>query len=176
VLLDRISSKFQIRLKDRANAGNILGEALKDIIKNEQERRENTVVLGIPRGGIVVADIVAKKLSCEFELIIPRKIRAPHNEEVAIGALMEDGYSYLNDEIVRVLDISKEYIEREKADQIQEIKRRSEAYQGDTKNSTSLDSHIKTKDNIIIVDDGAATGATILQRRDGLKEITIQKD
>ena len=114
MLLDRISSKFQLRLKDRANAGNILGEALKDIIKNDQERRENTIVLGIPRGGVVVADIVARKLSCEFDIIIPRKIRAPHNEEVAIGAVMEDGYTYLNDEIVRVLDVSKEYSKRRK--------------------------------------------------------------
>jgi putative phosphoribosyl transferase len=162
MLLDRISSKFQLRLKDRANAGNILGEALKDIIKNDQERRENTIVLGIPRGGVVVADIVARKLFCEFDIIIPRKIRAPHNEEVAIGAVMEDGYTYLNDEIVRVLDLSYEYIEKEKADQIQEIKRRSEVYRNDMKNSISLDSHIKAKDNIILVDDGAATGATIM--------------
>jgi putative phosphoribosyl transferase len=162
MLLDRISSKFQLRLKDRANAGNILGEALKDIIKNEQERKENTIVLGIPRGGVVVADVVARKLSCKFDIIIPRKIRAPHNEEVAIGAVMEDGYTFLNDEIVRVLDVSKEYIEEEKADQIQEIKRRSEAYRNEIKNSVSLDSHIKTKDNIILVDDGAATGATII--------------
>jgi predicted phosphoribosyltransferase len=162
MLLDRISSKFQLRLKDRANAGNILGEALKDIIKNEQERKENTIVLGIPRGGVVVADIVARKLSCEFDIIIPRKIRAPHNEEVAIGAVMEDGYTFLNDEIVRVLDVSKEYIEEEKADQIQEIKRRSEVYRNDMKNSISLDFHIKTKENIILVDDGAATGATVI--------------
>jgi putative phosphoribosyl transferase len=53
-------------------------------------------------------------------------------------------------------------IEEEKADQIEEIKRRSEAYRNDIKNSVSLDSHIKTKDNIILVDDGAATGATII--------------
>jgi putative phosphoribosyl transferase len=162
MLLDKISSKFQLRLKDRANAGNMIGEALKDTIKNEKERRENSIVLGIPRGGVVVADIVAKKLSCEFDIIIPRKIRAPHNEELAIGAVMEDGYTYLNDQVVRVLDVSKEYIEQEKADQIQEIKRRSEAYRIDTKNSISLDSHVKTKDNIILVDDGAATGATII--------------
>jgi putative phosphoribosyl transferase len=141
MLLDRISSKFQLRLRDRANAGNILGEALKDIIKNEQERRENTIVLGILRGGVIVADIVARKLSCEFDIIIPRKIRAPHNDEVAIGAVMEDGYTFLNDEIVRVLDVSKEYIEKEKAEQTQEIKRRSEVYRNDMKNSISLDSH-----------------------------------
>lgn len=60
------------------------------------------------------------------------------------------------------MDVSKEYIEKEKADQIQEIKRRTEAYRGDIENSVSLDSHIKTKDNIILVDDGAATGATVI--------------
>ena len=162
MLLDKISSKFQLRLKDRANAGNILGEALKDIIKNEQERRENTIVLGIPRGGVIVADIVARKLSSEFNIIISRKIRAPHNEEVAIGAVMDDGYTYLNDDIVRILDIPTEYIEKEKADQIKEIKRRSEVYRSDIKNSVSLESRLKTKDNIILVDDGAATGATII--------------
>jgi predicted phosphoribosyltransferase len=51
MLLDRISSKFHLRIKDRENAGNILGEALKDVIKSEAERRGNTIVLGIPRGG-----------------------------------------------------------------------------------------------------------------------------
>lgn len=61
MVFDRIYSKFQLRLKDRASAGNILGEALKDVVKNEQERKEQTIVLGIPRGGVVVADIVAKK-------------------------------------------------------------------------------------------------------------------
>jgi putative phosphoribosyl transferase len=162
MILDRISSKFQLRLKDRVNAGNILGEALKDIIKNEQERTENTLVLGIPRGGVVVADIVAKKLRSEFDIIIPRKLRAPHNEEVAIGAVMEDSYTYLNNEIVRELDIPTTYIEKEKSDQIQEIKRRLTLYRNDTENLVSLKSHIKDKHTVILVDDGAATGATII--------------
>jgi putative phosphoribosyl transferase len=95
--LDKISGKFQLRLKDRVNAGNILREALKDIIKTDQERRENTIMLGIPSGGIVVADIVAKKLSCKFDIIIPRKLGAPYNDEVAIGAVVEDGTTYLNE-------------------------------------------------------------------------------
>jgi predicted phosphoribosyltransferase len=67
-------------------------------------------------------------------------------------------------------------IEEEKADQIEEIKRRSEANRNDIKNSVSLDSHIKTKDNIILVDDGLLLVQQLLQRRDGLKETTIQKD
>lgn len=67
------------------------------------------MTLGIPRGGVIVGNIVAKKLSSEFDIIIPRKLRAPHTEEVAIGAVMEDGYVYLNREIVRVKHISGLY-------------------------------------------------------------------
>ena len=157
MILDKISSKFQLRLKDRTNAGNILGESLKDIIKDKQEQRENTVVLGIPRGGVVVADIVARKLSCHFDIVIPRKLGAPHNEEVAIGAVMEDGTTYLNEEIVKTLDVSKEYIEQEKAKQIQEIKRRTSLYRGSQKRY-----ELNNMKNIVLVDDGAATGATVI--------------
>ena len=157
MLLDKISSKLHLRLKDRAAAGNIMGEALKDIIKNEQERRDNTLVLGIPRGGVVVADTVANKLSCEFDIVIPRKIGAPHNPEVAIGAVTEDGTIYLNEEIVRTLEVSKEYIEQEKAKQIQEIKRRTSRY-----SSSKRDYELNDMKNIVLVDDGAATGATVI--------------
>jgi putative phosphoribosyl transferase len=157
MILDKISSKFHLRLKDRTNAGIIVGEALKDIIKDKQERRENTIVLGIPRGGVVVADIVARKLSCRFDIVIPRKLGAPHNEEVAIGAVMEDGTTYLNEEIVKTLDVSKEYIEQEKAKQIQEIKRRTSLYRSSQRNY-----ELNNMKNIVLVDDGAATGATII--------------
>jgi putative phosphoribosyl transferase len=157
MILERISSKFQLRLKDRTNAGNILGEALKDIIKDKQERKENTIVLGIPRGGVVVADIVARKLSCHFDIVIPRKLGAPHNEEVAIGAVMEDGTTYLNEEIVKILEVSREYIEQEKAKQIQEIKRRTSHYRG-----SQINYELNDMKNIVLVDDGAATGATVI--------------
>src|SRR5919107_572433 len=117
-IFDRISSKFQLKLKDRAAAANILAEALKDIIKQEQERKDS-IVLGIPRGGVIVGDIIARKLSCEFDIIIPRKLRAPHSEELAIGAVMEDDTTtYLNDMLVKELEVSQEYIEKEKAYQI----------------------------------------------------------
>lgn len=157
MLLDKIGGKFQLRLKDRVNAGNILGEALKDRIRKDQERRKNTIVLGIPRGGVVVADIVAKKLSCKFDIVIPRKLGAPHNEEVAIGAVVEDGTTFLNEEIVNALAVSGEYIEQEKLRQIQEIKRRSLRYR-----SSQIGYELSDKKNIILVDDGAATGATVI--------------
>src|SRR5919205_4078070 len=113
-IFDRISNKFQLKLKDRAAAANILGEALKDVIKNEEERKDS-IVLGIPRGGVIVGDIIARKLSCKFDIIIPRKLRAPHSEELAIGAIMEDGTTYLNSTLVKELEISQEYLEKEKA-------------------------------------------------------------
>ena len=97
-------------MRDRTTAENILGVALKNIIKKEEERK-NSIVLGIPRGGTIIADIIARKLSCEFDIIIPRKLRSPHNEEVAIGAIMEDSISYLNEVLVREFDVSPEYIE-----------------------------------------------------------------
>ena len=75
MIFESISSKFQLKLKDRANGANILGEALKDVIKKEQERK-GSIVLGIPRGGVIVGDIIARKLSCEFDIIISRKLRA----------------------------------------------------------------------------------------------------
>jgi putative phosphoribosyl transferase len=167
VILDKITSKFQLKLKDRAAAGNILGEALKDVIKKEQERKDS-VVLGIPRGGVIVGDIIAKKLSCEFDIIIPRKLRAPYNQELAIGAIMgEDGATtYLNDILVKELEVSQEYIEKEKAYQIQEIKRRSSLYRrhhDDEYMAREEDYNtVNGKKTVILADDGAATGATII--------------
>jgi putative phosphoribosyl transferase len=149
-----LGSRFHLRLKDRANAANILAAALLDKIKKDE--RQETIVLGIPRGGVVVGDIVANKLSCKFNIVIPRKLRAPHNEEVAIGAVMEDGTLYLSEQIVRTLEVSKEYIEQEKVKQIQEIKRRTMLYR------RSKDYELGNKKNIVLVDDGAATGATVI--------------
>ncbi len=107
---------------------------------------------------MIVGDIIAKKLSCEFDIIIPRKLHAPHNEELAIGAVMEDGTTYLNDELIRELEISQEYIEKEKIEQIEEIKRRYSLYQ-----NVERRREYQFKDKtVILADDGAATGATII--------------
>ncbi len=160
-IFDRISNKFQLKLKDRAAAANILAEALKDIIKEEQERKDS-IVLGIPRGGVIVGDIIARKLSCEFDIIIPRKLRAPHSEELAIGAIMEDGTTYLNDTLVKELEIPQEYIEKEKAYQIQEIKRRSSLYRRNAEEKEKYKLRNNNNKYVILADDGAATGATII--------------
>jgi putative phosphoribosyl transferase len=156
MIFESISSKFQLKLKDRANAANILGEALKDVIRDKEERKA-AIVLAIPRGGVIVGDNIARKLSCKFDIIIPRKLRAPHNEELAIGAIMEDGTTYLNDILVKELEISQEYIEKEKAKQIQEIRRRSSLYRNSEEKY-----ELRNNKYVILADDGAATGATII--------------
>lgn len=99
-MFESIINKFQLRFKDRAWTGNVLAESLKGVIKNDKIRRNDVVVLGIPRGGVITADIIARKINASFDIIIPRKIAAPHNPELAIGAVMEDGTAYLNEELI----------------------------------------------------------------------------
>jgi putative phosphoribosyl transferase len=98
-------------------------------------------------------------LPCEFGIIMTRKLRAPHNEEVAIGAVMEDGTTYLNEVITKELEISHEYIEKEKTLQLEDIKHRVSLYYGST---VSEDYDINKDKTVILADDGAATGATVI--------------
>jgi len=133
---------------DRNDAGRQLAERLTSY------RKENPVVLAIPRGGAVVAGEIAKALDAPLTLIIPRKIGAPYDPEFAIGAVAEDGSIVLDEETVSSLGVSAEYIEAEKKAQIEEIKRRKQAY-------GAKDIELKGR-VVILVDDGIATGSTIL--------------
>ena len=90
----------------------MLGNVLRFTIKRKS-KNDRILVLGIPRGGVIVTDVVAKKLNADFDIVIPRKLTAPDNKENAIGAVMEDGSLYLDDFLVNSLRISQEYIEKE---------------------------------------------------------------
>jgi putative phosphoribosyl transferase len=120
--------------------------------------------LAVPRGGIIIGDIVASELAARLDVVVSRKIGAPNNPELAIGAVMPDGSYFLNKEIVDILNISQEYIDIQANAQIKEIDRRLLSYRG-----------IKEYDNeyqdkiIVLVDDGIATGATILASANWLK-------
>ena len=166
MIFDLISHKFQFKFKDRVAAADVLGESLKDRVKKVEEQK-TAVVLGIPRGGVITADIVAKKLSTLFfDVIVPRKLTDPDNKEQAIGAIMEDGTTYIDQQLINDLQISSEYLEKEKLEQIQEIKRRTALYRNNEPtrkgfSSSSSSSFLKDK-TVILVDDGAATGATII--------------
>ena len=134
---------------DRTDAGKQLGKKLEFL------KGQDPLILAIPRGGVVVADAIATFLGCKLDIIVSRKIGAPHNPELAIGAVLHDGSYFPNSDVVKMLQIPQSYIDLEKSIQMKEIERRLINYRG----SMQYDLENKT---IVIVDDGIATGATIL--------------
>lgn len=134
--------------KNRADAGRKLADELMGLVNQE------TVILAIPRGGIVVAAEVAKALNAPIDLVIPRKLGAPQNEELAIGAVAGPNEVILDEHLVKSMRISEDYIRQAIAKELKEIERRRQLYLGDCP-------EIELFDKIaIIVDDGLATGAT----------------
>ena len=134
---------------DRVNAGKRLASALKDF------SGKHGLVLAIPRGGVVVGYEIAKAINLPLDVIIPRKIGAPDNLELAVGAVAEDGTAILDEKLIRYLGVSHDYIREETERQKQEIQRRLKLYRQDTSypNLKGLD--------VIVVDDGIATGSTM---------------
>ena len=118
------------------------------------KNKKDTIVLGLPRGGVICASEIAKGLHLPLDVLIPRKIGAPFNPELAIGALCEEEI-VLDLEIIRALAIPESFIQGEIAKEKEEAKRRLKLYR---KNKPPLDLKNKT---VILVDDGIATGATI---------------
>lgn len=119
------------------------------------EEPNNSIVLGVPKGGVIVGDVIASKLGCEFDIIMSKRLRAPFNEEVGIGAITADGEIFVNHRLVRQLKISEIYIKKEISHQMQEVANRNLRYRNDRR-----DYKISGK-TIILTDDGAATGATL---------------
>jgi len=136
--------------RDRAEAGKLLARALA-----EYAGRKDVVVLGLPRGGVPVAAEVARVLKAPLDVLVVRKLGAPGQEELAIGAISEGGVRVLNERLVRDLGLSRAAIERISADEERELKRRVAAYRG---GHVALEVEDKT---VIAVDDGVATGATM---------------
>lgn len=122
------------------------------------------LILGIPRGGVVVADEVAQTLSAPLEMIITRKLRAPYQPELGIGAVVDGEHiSIINEELVRAVGVKQDHIEREIAYQIKEIDRRLQFYRG-----TRPAPEISGK-TVIVIDDGIATGYTFRASLKGLR-------
>jgi len=138
-----------MRFKDRNDAGLQLAAKLSWL------KEEKVIILAIPRGGIVVADVIARSLNATLDVVIPRKIGAPQNPELAVGAVMNDGSSYINEHVIEALRIEQRYVTAEIEVQAREIERRLTLFRG----SSSYDLKGKT---IVLVDDGVATGATIM--------------
>ncbi len=160
-MVSKRETKYQpeefMRFKNREDAGKKLAAKLAGL------KALNPVVLAIPRGGVVVGDIAAKALSAKLDIVVPRKLGAPYNPELAIGAVMHDGTYYLNKDIIALLNVNEEYIKREVETQRLEIERRLHLFR------KSREYDLKDK-NIVLVDDGIATGATVFAVINWLKK------
>ncbi|KPL24593.1 MAG: hypothetical protein AMJ93_02080 [Anaerolineae bacterium SM23_84] len=140
-----------MQFRDRREAGRLLAEELSSL-----RGLEDLIVLGIPRGGVVVAYEVAKALSAPLDVYITRKIGAPYNPELAIGAVASDGTLVLDHDLIARVGAADDYVQAETERQRQEIERRMATYRGAR---SAPDLQAKT---VILVDDGVATGATVL--------------
>lgn len=153
--------------KDRAEAGRKLAEVLaKD--KEIEKERKNIVVLSLVRGGAMVGCQIAKKLNLAHFPLVVKKIGAPYNEELAIGALCNEEY-FLDQELIKKLDLSKDQV----FVQIKKAKEKQKEYLKkfiDKKKFPSLKNKI-----VILVDDGVATGASVKVALQYLKKQKVKK-
>jgi len=133
--------------RDREEAGSRLAAALTDRVSGP------VTILAVPRGGVAVAVPVAKAIGAPLDVVIPRKLGAPDNPELAIGAVAP-GVMVLHERAVRKLGVPREYIEQEAARQEAEIARREAAYRGGRAPAPIAGR------TVVVVDDGVATGAT----------------
>jgi putative phosphoribosyl transferase len=153
---------------DRAEAGSLLVERLRDTDTDS----EKPLVLAIPRGGIEVGAAIARGLGCELDVVLSRKLRAPQQPELALGAVSESGVVYLNRFAAAMTNAGNAYVEAERTKQLAEIDRRRKMFravrpQADVRGRT-----------VILTDDGIATGATMIAalktvRASGAKKLIV---
>jgi len=135
---------------DRYDAGRRLGVALRQYATDRP-----LIVLGLPRGGVPVAACVAEELDAPLDIFVVRKLGVPGHEEVAFGAIASGGARVLNGEVIGQLGISPLVIERVVAQEQTELERREAAYRGARRFP------VLAGETVIVVDDGAATGASM---------------
>lgn len=136
--------------RDRRDAGQRLAAKL-----GAYAHRPDTLVLGLPRGGVPVAYEVAVALAAPLEIIVVRKLGVPYERELAMGAIASGGVRVLNTDVIMALDIPSDVVEAVTAEERQELERRERAYRG------ARPAPVIRGRTVILVDDGIATGATI---------------
>jgi putative phosphoribosyl transferase len=137
------------RFPNRHEAGDLLAAVL------TAYRDTDALVLGIPRGGVIVAAAVARRLGAELDAVISRKIGVPAQPELAMGAVTADGGVYVNERTVAAHDVSGEQLAAAIARETAEAKARQEQFRGDRPPPRIANR------TVIVVDDGLATGATM---------------
>jgi predicted phosphoribosyltransferase len=139
----------------RQLAGKLKGRGLRDLL-----------VLAIPSGGIITGAVLARALDAELDVVLSRKLRAPGQPDLVLGAISEDGQVYLNPGAKDVLPLTEEYLAEERRRQLAEIARRQQLFRG-----VRPPARIEGR-TVILTDDGIATGSTMIA---ALKVVRAQK-
>ena len=150
----RVISNSSEPFSGRIEAGQALARELLVGAVREQPLQK-AVVLGIPRGGVIIANEIASVLEADLDMVLAHKLGAPGNPELAIGAVCEDGTLFADEKIVSYVGADESYIEQEKTRQLHEIARRVEKYR-EVLPKLALEGKV-----VIVTDDGVATGATM---------------
>jgi len=137
--------------KNRSEAGKKLAKEIKKL--KDENIIVNPVVIALPKGGVPVAAEVAKELNAPLDIFFVKKIPAADNEELAIGSVSESGIVFVNKEIVQKLGVDETYIQQKATEKLQEIARLREKYK--------VEPQILEDKDVILVDDGIATGASM---------------
>ena len=152
-LFSSLRERSFIQFKDRENAG----ESLAYLLKRKFKRSSDTIItISIPRGGTIIGDVIARNIRSSLDIILPQRLVAPYNNELTLGAIMKDGSFYLDHKTINTLKISNEYLEKEKYNALKEINKKELVY-GKQINGSKIKLNI-----VILVDDGAATGSTLI--------------
>jgi predicted phosphoribosyltransferase len=135
---------------DREDGARQLGQHLKSL------KLRDPLVLAIPRGGVVTGAVLARELNAELDIVLSRKLRAPFQPELAIGAVGEDGEVYLNHHVKVAAGADQSYIDQERKHQLEEIARRQKLFRAARFQAPM------TGRSVILTDDGIATGSTMI--------------
>lgn len=135
---------------DRTDAALQLAEQLQSL------KLADPLVLGIPRGGMVLASVIARQIGAELDVALSRKLPAPSQPELAMGAISEDGTIVWNEDVTTLLHLSIPEIEAVKAQEMAEIERRRDLFRRHRPKASVAGR------SVIVTDDGIATGATMI--------------
>jgi predicted phosphoribosyltransferase len=136
--------------RDREDAARQLAEKLKG------RKLQHPLVLAIPRGGVVTGAVLARELGAELDVVLSRKLRAPGQPELAVGAISEDGRVHLNHYAQEFFDVMEDHLAQESRHQMAEIARRKRLFRA-VRPQAAISGR-----SVIITDDGIATGSTMI--------------